>query len=328
MNILVSINCITYNHEKYISDAIEGFLHQKTDFEYEILIGEDCSTDCTREIVEKYAKSYPNLIRVITSSRNVGAAENMRRLFQNSKGKYIALCEGDDYWIDMNKLQKQVDYMENNPDCTLCFHNGIVVEDKNKINDRSVIPWMKNNEKYYFNRSCQYTAGELALLGYIPTASYLYPKHLLEDLPDWCYNAIVGDNVIKLITSSHGYAYYMNECMSVYRFGIGGSATSNWIKENDSIEKKITHCQGFIDLFDNFNQYSNQKFTEEIEKAKKIFEFQIAIIKGDLKLIREERFKENLAELSLREKIKLYSKCLFPKAYTKMAAIKVFLFSN
>ena len=128
VSILVSINCITYNQEEYVADAIEGFLMQKTDFDYEILIGEDCSTDNTRKIVEEYAAKYPDKIRLITSERNVGCRKKFTEGFSsNSKGKYIAECEGDDYWIDPYKLQKQVDYLEGNPECTLCFHAAELV---------------------------------------------------------------------------------------------------------------------------------------------------------------------------------------------------------
>lgn len=312
---LVSVNCATYNHEDYIAEAIEGFLLQKTNFEFEILIGEDCSTDGTREIVKEYANLFPSKIRLITSDQNVGAAENFYRLHQNSKGKYIALCEGDDYWLDPLKLQKQVDYMEQHPNCTLCFHNGEVLEANSNKLSRKIIPWLKENRKYYRRENAIYSAGEIALLGYIPTASYLYPKHLLNNLPEWCFHSVVGDNVIKLITASHGYAYYMDEAMSVYRFGVPGSATTNWEKENNTIEKQIKHNQGFIDLFDNFNNYSNFKYEKEIEQAKKIFEFQILVIRGEWKNIKNLKYEELFKELSIRVKVSTYIKCYFPQAF-------------
>ncbi|MFB6466856.1 glycosyltransferase [Cytobacillus sp. Hz8] len=322
MNPLVSINCATYNHENFIRDAIEGFLMQKTNFDFEILIGEDCSTDNTRTIVEKYANQYPGKIRVITSEHNVGAIENFLRLHQNSRGKYIAICEGDDYWIDQFKLQKQVDYMESHPECTFCFHNGKVVDANKNQTRSSVIPWMKNNEEFYYKMDIKYSAGELALLGYIPTASYLYPKRILENPPNWSFKSVVGDNVIKLIASSHGYAYYIDEKMCAYRFGVEGSATTNWEKENNTIEKKIEHYNGFINLYNNFNDYSENKYKDEIDRVKMIFEFQIFLVRGDWKIIREKKYSEIFYEMSIEGKIKTFMRCFFPNVYSKMSYLK------
>jgi len=113
---LVSVKMITYNHEPFIAQAIEGVLMQKTDFPIELIIGEDCSTDRTREIVVDYQKKHPDIIRVIISDKNVGMHKNGQRSEKVCRGKYIAYCEGDDYWIEPLKLQKQVDFLEANPD--------------------------------------------------------------------------------------------------------------------------------------------------------------------------------------------------------------------
>jgi glycosyltransferase involved in cell wall biosynthesis len=113
---LVSVLSITYNHGPYVAEAIESFLGQKTNFPFEIVIGEDCSTDGTREIVFDYARRYPDLIRVITSDCNVGASGNFLRTFEACRGKYIAICEGDDFWQHPGKLQMQTDFLEKNPE--------------------------------------------------------------------------------------------------------------------------------------------------------------------------------------------------------------------
>lgn len=111
---LVSVCMITYNHEKYIKDAIEGILMQKTSFPIELIIGEDCSTENTRKIVEDYAEKYPNLIFAQYSEKNLDMMNNFFNVLQAVRSKYIALCEGDDYWTDPLKLQKQVDFLANN----------------------------------------------------------------------------------------------------------------------------------------------------------------------------------------------------------------------
>ena len=122
MTPLLSIVTITYNHEPFIAKTIEGVLMQQVNFRIELIIAEDCSTDGTRAICQQYAEQYPALIRLITSESNVGAIANERRAMQAARGKYIAFCEGDDYWTDPLKLQKQVDFLESHPDYSVTFH--------------------------------------------------------------------------------------------------------------------------------------------------------------------------------------------------------------
>lgn len=119
---LLSVVTITYNHAQYIGKCIEGVLMQRVNFPMEFIIAEDCSTDETRSICVKYAKRYPNLIRLIVSDANVGVLANERRAFEAVRGKYVAYCEGDDYWTDPLKLQRQVDFLESHPDYSVCFH--------------------------------------------------------------------------------------------------------------------------------------------------------------------------------------------------------------
>jgi glycosyltransferase involved in cell wall biosynthesis len=132
---LVSVFMITYNHSPYIAQAIEGVLQQETCFPIELIIGEDCSKDRTREIVLDFQQKYPGVIRVITSWKNVGAHKNMSRVRKACRGKYIAFCEGDDYWHDQYKLKKQVDYLENHPECGLVYSSY----DIHKVKDNKTI---------------------------------------------------------------------------------------------------------------------------------------------------------------------------------------------
>ena len=134
---LVSTHMTTYNHAPYIAEAIEGVLQQKTNFPFELVIGEDCSTDGTREIVFEYQKKYPDIIRVVTSDKNVGGKKNSYRTMKACRGRYIAFCEGDDYWHHPEKLQKQVNYMESHPECGLVYSSYDVydVESKKEIKD-------------------------------------------------------------------------------------------------------------------------------------------------------------------------------------------------
>ena len=131
---LVSVKMITYNHAPFITEAIEGVLQQETTFPFELVIGEDCSTDGTREIVFDYQKKHPDIIRVIISDKNVGMKKNNLRTLKAGRGKYIAFCEGDDYWHHPGKLQKQVDYMESHSECGLVFTDyDIYLQRPNKV---------------------------------------------------------------------------------------------------------------------------------------------------------------------------------------------------
>ena len=121
-NPVVSIVCITYNHEPYLRQALDGFLMQRTTFPVEIILAEDCSTDGTRAICEEYAKRYSKKIHYIVRDHNVGYNQNEYEAMQAARGKYIAFCEGDDYWTDADKLQRQVDFMEVHPDYSVCWH--------------------------------------------------------------------------------------------------------------------------------------------------------------------------------------------------------------
>jgi glycosyltransferase involved in cell wall biosynthesis len=134
---LVSVHMITYNHVTFIAQSIEGVLQQKTNFPVELIIGEDCSTDGTREIVFDYQKKYSDIIRVITSDKNIGAKNNGIRTMKSCQGKYVAFCEGDDYWHHPYKLQKQVDYLESHPECGMVYSSYDVyhVKTGEKIKD-------------------------------------------------------------------------------------------------------------------------------------------------------------------------------------------------
>lgn len=144
MTPLLSIVTITYNHEPFIAKTIEGVLMQQVNFPIELIIAEDCSTDNTRAICRRYAEQYPELIRLITSESNVGAIANERRAMLAARGKYVAFCEGDDYWTDSLKLQKQVDFLESHPDYSVTFH-------RYKIHDLESDQWSPDDLGYLFD---------------------------------------------------------------------------------------------------------------------------------------------------------------------------------
>ncbi len=130
---MVSICCITYNHEKYIVQAVESFLMQRCNFKLEIIIGEDHSTDNTGHILDYYQKRYPELLRVVRAKSNVGSKKNQLLTMKEAKGKYIAMCDGDDFWTDPMKLQRQVDFLESHPEYVICCHYTQVINEKDQM---------------------------------------------------------------------------------------------------------------------------------------------------------------------------------------------------
>lgn len=315
MAVLVSINCMTYNHEEYIAEAIESFLMQITEFNYEILIGEDCSTDNTKIIVENYMRMYPKKIRIITSEENVGAKMNSQRLLENSKGKYIAECEGDDYWIDPYKLQKQVDYMEAHPTCTLCFHASETIQAPKKPTGRVVRP---------YNRSKISPVEDIISGGgrFCDTASLFYPKKLMEDSPEFYREAIVGDYPLQMILASQGYAYYIDECMSAYRSGVEGSWTMR-LNAGANVRGNIIKVnEGIIQLLNGFNKYSSYKYINEIENICRKLEFELLVLQKKTKEQKHSRFNNYNWLFKLKVKIKIRIRCNFPSLFLKLVNLK------
>ncbi|MDD2495369.1 MAG: glycosyltransferase, partial [Tissierellia bacterium] len=199
MEPLVSICCLTYNHELYIRDTIEGFLIQKTTFPIEVLIHDDASTDKTAEIIKEYELKYPNLIKPIYQLENQyskGVSVSATYNFPRAKGKYIALCEGDDYWIDSLKLQKQVDFLEENQDyglshgnCNLYYQKSgkIVINANNQF--LNLEPIKNANDLFHKLIKWEYI---------IRTATVVFRKDLLEQIPKNSINFQMGDTPLWL----------------------------------------------------------------------------------------------------------------------------------
>lgn len=209
MDPIVSIRVITYNHERYLAQCLEGILMQRTTFPFEVIVGEDCSTDGTRAIATAYAQRYPDRLRLITSETNVGGWANALRVRAACRGRYHALCEGDDCWIDPLKLQKQVDFLEAHPASPLCFHDALIIwEGKTS--------W----PRYY----CPNDLAELITLEevitrpcFIPTASIVLRASLYQTLPQWEREVWCSDLTLRLWSAQLGPLGYLNEIMSLWR---------------------------------------------------------------------------------------------------------------
>lgn len=308
-NVMVSICCITYNQKDYIKDALDSFLMQKTNFEYEVIIHDDASTDGTTEIIKEYAKKYPNIIKPIFEEENQyskGVKRILNFNFAVAKGKYIALCEGDDYWTDETKLQMQVDYMNKNEQCTFCFHNAKIVN-MTDGSIKSFIPYDRSLKKYIKNDNV-YNVGELELLEFIPTASFMFKRENIQRLPKWFNDCFVGDWPIKLLMTSFGYAYYIDKEMCVYRQNTSGSVTKkNAKKEQESIKGKIEILNKHREFVSEMDEFTEKKYNDIFEYRKAQYDMEELIATRNTKEIYKRKLLHNFGiKQKLKYLIKMY----------------------
>ena len=208
--IMVSIRCTAYNHEKYIRDALEGFVMQKTNFRFEAIVHDDASTDGTAAIIREYAEKYPDIIKPIYETENqyLKYDGSFQRIMNEAcKGKYIAMCECDDYWMDPYKLQKQVDFMESHTDYMMCFTRAKVIYETDF------------NTKFHFDKTedREYTGNELINTWIVPTASIVYRKEIINYKIKGEQRVISGDIKLYLNASAMGKVRGMSDYTTVYR---------------------------------------------------------------------------------------------------------------
>lgn len=318
--IIVSINCITYNHENYIADAIESFLMQKTNFKYEILIHDDASSDRTAEIIREYEKKYPDIIKPIYQRENqyskgvrgIGTRFNETR----SKGKYIAVCEGDDYWTDSHKLQKQVNFMESNPEYSMCFHAAEFVNVDKKAT--GTIARIYNEDKIVSMEDIIRKSSP----GYIPTASRVYRKELAANIPQWVFDCCVGDMPMSLLLASRGKFFYMDEVMSAYRINVPGSWTNRTIEGKNRVSGNIKVIRNGIETLKAFNEYTEYKYDNEVQKAIEEKEINILLLERNIKEIVKGRYKIYYEKMNLTRKAKFLLSYYIPRTYSSLAKFK------
>lgn len=206
----LSIVTTTYNQEKYIKQALDSFVSQKTNFQFEVIISDDCSTDSTRNIIKEYAKKYPDIIKPIFNERNLGAMDNLIETLSLVKSEYVALCDGDDYWTDEYKLQKQVDFLDAHKDYTICFHKTKIFFENSESED---VLWPIN-----FKQDSD--LNDLLKENVIPANSvvyrWIYRNNVkLKDV--FPKDIVPGDYYIHLMHAAKGKIRYIDEQMSDYR---------------------------------------------------------------------------------------------------------------
>ena len=217
---LVSVWMVTYNHGPYLAQAIEGVIAQKTTFPIELIIGEDCSTDNTREIALDYQHRYPHLIRIIYADENVGAEANGKRVRIACRGEFVAFCDGDDYWIDPNKLQEQVEALSRFKDIDICIHScyrrSVLLENETLSGVRSSSDCILSLAEMITDEEVIVPSASMLIRRY----NVMYIQQCLDEIQPPC-----GDYFIQVLTAKRGGAYYLNKPMSVYRTNVPGSWT-------------------------------------------------------------------------------------------------------
>lgn len=306
--VMVSVNCITYNHERYIGEAIESFLMQKTNFAYEILIHDDCSTDSTPKIIKEYEKKYPELIKVIYEKENQ-YSKGSKLIPLNEKiasGKYIAFCEGDDYWTDPYKLQKQVDFMEQHPEYSMCTHSALTVDANGEKLSMTVRPSVGNKE--FSIEEIIINDGSL-----FPSNSMLYRLNLVKDRPKFYLNAPVEDYPLTIYSALKGKVYNFDEVMSAYRVEAIGSWSE---KMMNNIQYFITQKKRIVLMLQEIDAYTNYEFHDTIHNRIFLMHIGKAQRLAETTPISERlRYLFDCKKLNIVEKIKYWTILIFFRQY-------------
>ena len=291
---LVSISCITYNHASYIKECIDGFLMQKTNFNFEVLIHDDHSTDGTEEIIKEYAKQYPDIIKPLFEKENqyslgkpIGSAVwNLPR----ARGEYIAICEGDDYWIDPYKLQKQVDFLESHPDYGMCYTKvKRFVQKSNQFIDE----WGGPNE----------TMDKLLIENTIPTLTAVFHKAIyynyLTELHPSKRGWLMGDYPIWLYFAQNSKIKFINETTGVYRICTESASHSN------DLEKIIRFNNSYHDIRTWYNSRQNTIPQEKLDQNQAVLLFNSSVFRSSKEYA--ELYYKRIENKTLKIRIKYWA---------------------
>ncbi|MGN0005695.1 MAG: glycosyltransferase family 2 protein [Candidatus Gastranaerophilaceae bacterium] len=310
-DIMVSVSCIAYNHGKYIRQCLEGLVNQITTFKYEILVHDDASTDDTADIIREYEEKYPDIIKPIYQTENqyskrIGIIKTYQ--YSRVKGKYVAYCEGDDFWIDPYKLQKQFDIMEKNPNCSICVHrvkdvleNG---EDSGKYHPNFHMEEGIINLKEYLDIASNYSTYPFQTTSYFMRMDE--KKELAFNPPAFVGKFGVGDVPTMLFALTKGDMYYIDEIMTCYRLQAKGSWSSNIVNDE---KKKLAYLQNLVYGYGVFDHFTNHEYHNEIEKICEEKKFRIALLSKDYKGLLKKEFKKYLTK---KERLYFIGMAYFP----------------
>lgn len=314
--IMATISCVTFNHAAYIRQALDSFLMQKTDFEYEIVVHDDASTDGTGDILREYEKKYPGRVRPLIQKENqysqgidnISGAFN----FPRARGKYIFMCDGDDYFVSPHKLQKQVDYMEAHPDCTLCIHSARIQLEGRALTERQMRPYRGSRvipAEEIVDKASGYAMSSMA-----------FPSRLVKNLPDYYVDCPVGDTPLQLMAAEEGCGYYIDEPMSAYRVGVAGSWTVAG-KQGDYAGKQRVYYERMKKVYEEFDDATGGRLREAVMSASRRTYYHTMVNTRRFEEILNPAYRKYYKELTFRTRFFIQMECRMPGVYVRLRGL-------
>ncbi len=296
---LVSIVCDTYNHAPYVRRALDGFLCQKANFAFEIIVHDDASTDGTADIIRSYEKAYPDLFRCVYRTENIYSKDPKileHYVFPLARGKYIAICEGDDYWTDPLKLQTQISYMETHPDCTLCVCAADLVDTEER--------WIGAVKPY--DQDTDISTDEVIRGGggFVATASIVAPAYLAQNRAPFCDMTDVDDAVLQIWFASKGTTHYFAKSMCAYRQAVPGSWTVTYNAAGR--EKQVAHHKGLARALRDFDRETNYCWHDAVDFNATYQEYEALRMTNDLPALKKPPYRERYLTLPLKRRIRMH----------------------
>lgn len=308
----VSVICAAYNHEKYIAKALDSFVSQRTDFPFEVLVHDDASTDGTAAIIRQYAEKYPDIIRPIYQTENQyqkGVSVVGQILFPAARGQYLAMCEGDDYWTDPDKLQRQYDYMQSHPDCPLSLHQSIRVFEDGRYMSAFTSRDLSTEEARCI------TADELIThINDFHLSSVFFRRASYEANRTFMDQIRLFDYAFKILlaTDLPGASYAFQEPMSTYRMSSQGS----WSQRiRDDSTKYFKHIERSISILEQIDQYRNGRFHAPISEEIINRRFKLELLRGNRAAWKMPEYQPIIAKMSRKQKLVNYLNLLMPNGF-------------
>lgn len=314
---LVTVFCTVYNHEKYIRHCLDGFLMQQTDFPFEVIVHDDASTDGSADIIREYAEKYPKLFVPIYQKENQYSKKVKivkTYMFPKAKGEFIARCEGDDYWTDPRKLQKQVDAMRAHPSCRLCVHLvEDVSEDEKPIGvtcPKQKIPTGVFSSEEFIGKNGDF----FQLSSYFQYRSDL--EEYYKNLPHFARISDVGDKPLMLYFGQLGDVFYINEAMSCYRQNSVSGWTTNLVRGRR--EKILRHLETSVSVYKEFDRYTNGRFTDALKSIILSAEFNASCDRFPYREPLKKKYRTIWKSLPIKSKFRFSLQAIFPHLYPRI----------
>ncbi len=305
----ITVVVMTYNQKDYIAKTLESILAQKIDTNFDILVHDDCSEDGTYEIVLGYQKKFPNKIKIIHQNERKFLKDGFNMMIYKYvvpciKSKYIAYCDGDDYWCNIHKLKKQYDFMETHKDYSMCFHSSYQLKQNGDMSSKWFIQGDRDvNMHDLINEN----------LGIcVATSSIFLKSYVFKNFPDWRKNFCVEDFPMYIMAAMHGKIHQFSDVMCVYRqFAIGSWSSQN--KEN--IARLVSHQKDIIENIKSFDEQTNHKYHNLVKKRIDASAFRIAYLEKNFDVMFSKYYRKLFKKLTHKERMSLKLQYMFPTLY-------------